>query len=159
MPKTITVELSHSSIRSALKGMEEYKRYVLKKYDEVCYKLAVIGAEEARKRFAMGDYGNNDVTVLPPVKIPNGYKIVANGKDVYFIEFGTGDQVSTHYDTSVPVAWGTWSAEHDQVLWNLGYWYYEGEKLTGTKAQMPMYYAARAIRENEKRVVREVFGK
>ena len=80
-------------------------------------------------------------------------------EDVYFIEFGTGDGVNAHYDTSVPVAWGTWSAEHNQVLWTKGFWYYEHVRYTGTPAYMPMYYAEKRMREEAPRIVREVFGK
>lgn len=158
MPEKIVYELSRESVQSALKVLKEYNRSIDKRYDEVCRRLAEIGAEEARRRFSGGQFGNDDfnVSVVP---VNNGYKIVASGTDVYFIEFGTGDGVSAHYDTAVPVAWGTWSAEHDQILWDKGFWYYEGEKLTGTKAEMPMYYAGRAIRENEKRIVKEIFGK
>lgn len=158
MLRKIVYELSPQSVGSAIKELKTYNRSIRNRYDEVCFKLAEIGREEAQRRFDQAKDGNGGVRVSV-VKIPNGYKIVASGEDVYFIEFGTGDQVSTHYDTSVPVAWGTWSAEHDQILWNQGFWWYGGDKLTGTKAEMPMFYAERAMRENEKRIVKEIFGK
>lgn len=43
-------------------------------------------------RFANAQYaGDNDVTVEhDPVQTPNGFAIVAHGKSVAFIEFGTG---------------------------------------------------------------------
>ena len=86
------------------------------------------------------------------------------GHDVYFIEFGTGFNAGTAYGdglppTSVPVYPGSWSEEHAQAFSTHGYWYYQGEKLQGTEAEMPMYYADKAIRENERKVVKEVFGK
>ena len=101
----------------------------------------------------------NAIERIDVVQIDNGYKIVMEGQDVYFIEFGTGDGVEPHYDTSVPVAWGTWSAENKQMLWNNGFWYYDKVRYTGTPAYMPMYYAEKAMRENADKVVKEVFGR
>ena len=157
--KTITIQLSPASCDKALKELREYEKKVKPKLDEVCRKLAEIGAQEARARFARGDHGNGGVVVtVEPMS--NGYKIVASGHDVYFIEFGTGFFAHPHgYETSVPVYPGSWSESHAQQFSEKGYWYYGGEKLQGTEAEMPMYYAGRAIRENEKRIVREVFGK
>ena len=85
---------------------------------------------------------------------------------MYFIEFGTGFNAGTAYgdkgvppSVSVPVYPGSWSEEHAKAFSEHGYWYYAGEKLQGTEAEMPMYYAEKAIRENEKRVFEEVFGR
>ena len=155
--KHITIELSPQSCSAAVKELERYQKEIKPKMDEVCKRLAEIGAQAAMTHLG-GGHGNDDATILPVLPIENGYKIVMQGTDVYFIEFGTGDQVNSHFDVSVPVGWGTWSAEHEQRLWNYGFWYYGGERLEGTPAYMPMYYAGRAVRENAQRIVREVFG-
>lgn len=163
--KQITIELSPESCKKALGEVRKYKKAINPKLDEVCRRLAEIGAEEARRRFAIGSgHGNGGVVVDPPVKTENGYKIVASGHDVYFIEFGTGFNAGTAYgdglpETSVPVYPGSWSETHAEVFSTYGFWYYRGEKLQGTEAEMPMYYAGKAIRENEKRIIKEVFGK
>jgi len=158
MKKHITIELSPESCQSALDALKTYKEQIKPKLEEICRRLAEIGVEAARASIT-GEYGNNDVTVESPVKIRNGYKIVMSGADVYFVEFGTGDQVDAHYDTSVPVAWGSWSAEHEQKLWRTGFWWYNKEKLTGTPAQMPMYNAEKAMRANARRIAQEVMAK
>lgn len=155
--KRIVVELSRSSIDNAVAELKAINKEMKSKCDEVCLRLAQIGAQEAQAHLALA-YGNTSATIQPPVKIGNGYKIVMSGEDVYFVEFGTGDQVSPHFDTTVPVAWGSWSAEDKQKLWKYGFWWYGGERLTGTPAYMPMYYAEKAIRANIKSVVKEVFG-
>lgn len=157
--RTITIELSPESCKKALDELKRYKRDISPKLDEVCRRLAEIGAQEAISivngiKLAEG----NAVESIYTEPTQNGWKIVMSGEDVYFIEFGTGDGVSAHYDTSVPVAWGTWSAEHKQVLWKKGFWYYNGQKFTGTTAYMPMYYAEKKMREESHRIVREVFG-
>lgn len=157
--KRITIELSPSSCQKAIEELKQYEREIRPKLDEVCRRLAEIGREEVVSivdgiRLSDG----NSVERVDVAKIDNGYKLVMEGKDVYFIEFGTGDGVSAHYDTSVPVAWGSWSAEHSQMLFKYGFWYYDKVRYTGTPAYMPMYYAEKKMREEMPRVVKEVFG-
>lgn len=157
--KTITIELSHASCSRAEKLLQAYEREIIPKLDEVCRRLAEIGRDEAASVVSgiNGSEGNS-VDRLDVVKTVNGYKIVMEGSDVYFIEFGTGDGVSAHYDTSVPVAWGTWSAEHGQMLWRRGFWFYDKVRYTGTPAYMPMYRAEKKMREEAPRIAKEVFG-
>lgn len=155
--KNIVLELSSESCKDAIKEIQQYQKQIKPKLDEVCRRIAQIGATEAQAHLSRM-YGNTDATVLEPIKIDNGYKLVLQGTDVYFIEFGTGDQVSPHAVTSVPVGYGTWSAEHQQQLTRYGFWWYGGEKLTGTPAEMPMYYAGKRMREEIPRVIKEVFS-
>jgi hypothetical protein len=155
--KTITVELSVDSCNKAIEELKKYQKEIKPKLDEVCKRLAEIGSQEASARARGSKEGNDDIA-FSVEKIDNGYKLVMSGEDVYFVEFGTGDQVSAHYDTSVPVAYGSWSAEHSQMLWKNGFWYYDKVRYTGTPAYMPMYYAERKMREEAPRIVKEVFG-
>lgn len=155
--KTISVELSVESCNAAVKELQEYQKKIKPKIDEVCRRLAEIGAQEARGHIS-GAHGNGAVSIMA-VPMPNGYKVVASGQDVYFVEFGTGNNVSPHGESvSVPVYPGSWSEGHAKQFSEKGFWFYGGERLEGTPAEMPMYYAGRAIRENAKRVVQEVFG-
>ena len=159
----ITLQLSADSCNEAIEELKQYQKSIIPKLDEVCRRLAEIGCQEASYRFARGDHGNGGV-VCTTEKIENGYKIVASGHDVYFIEFGTGVNAGVAYgdsgvpNVSVPVYPGSWSEGHAQKFSEYGFWYYNGERLEGTEAEMPMYYAGRAIRNNERRVVKEVFG-
>ena len=157
--KTITIELSTESCKAALEQLKPYKKSD-KKLDLVCKKLAEIARDEAQRRFDRGaEHGNGgvQVSIMP---IENGYKVIAQGEDVYFIEFGTGIFANPNgYDTTVPVYPGSYSEQNAQKFSEYGYWWYGGEKLQGTEAQNAMYYAGRAIRENERRVWEEVFGK
>lgn len=155
--KTIAIELSVDSCNKAIEELKKYQKEIKPKLDEVCRRLAEIGAQEATVRVLRNREGNDDAS-FSVEKIDNGYKLVMSGEDVYFIEFGTGDQVSAHYDVSVPVAYGSWSVEHSQMLWNKGFWYYDKVRYTGTPAYMPMYYAERKMREEAPRIVKEVLG-
>lgn len=157
--KTIAIELSIDSINKAIKELQEYQKRIRPKLDEVCRRVAEVGRDEALSIInGIRLQDGNAVERVDVVPTDNGYKLVMEGEDVYFIEFGTGDGVSAHYDVSVPVAWGSWSAEHSQMLWNKGFWYYDNVRYTGTTAYMPMYYAERKMREEAPRIVKEVFG-
>ena len=157
--KSIAIELSKESCAKALKELEKYQKEIKPKLDEVCKRLAEIGKEEALSVInGISLQDGNAVERVDVVQIENGYKLVMEGEDVYFIEFGTGDGVSAHYDTSVPVAWGSWSAEHSQMLFTKGFWYYDKVRYTGTKAYMPMYHAEKKMREEKPRIMKEVFG-
>ena len=124
--KTIAIELSVDSCNKAIKELQEYQKRIRPKLDEVCRRVAEVGRDEALSIInGIRLQDGNAVERVDVVKIDNGYKLVMEGEDVYFIEFGTGDGVSAHYDVSVPVAWGSWSAEHSQMLWNKGFWYYD----------------------------------
>ena len=157
--KTIAIELSVDSCNKAIKELQEYQKKIKPKLDEVCRRVAEVGRDEALSIInGIRLQDGNAVERVDVVPTDNGYKLVMEGEDVYFIEFGTGDGVSAHYDVSVPVAWGSWSAEHSQMLWNKGFWYYDNVRYTGTTAYMPMYYAERKMREEAPRIVKEVFG-
>ena len=158
MSKVITIDLSLDGNISAVQELLEIERTIKSKLEEVCRQLAEIGAEAAQ-RHLNGGYGNTDATITTlPMK--NGYKIAMSGADVYFIEFGTGKDVDPHGDVvSVPVYPGSYSETHARQYSEKGFWWYGGEQLEGTPAQMPMFYAGQAIRENARRVAREVFGR
>lgn len=160
--KTITLELSVASCNKALKELEKYQREIKPKLDEVCKRLAEIGAQEASIRAQFGRvYGNDDVTVSTE-KMENGYKVVMSGADIYFVEFGTGDRAGEYAgdasNVSVGIMPGDWSETHAQQYSRFGYWFYDNVRYEGTPAEMPMYYAGKKMREEMPRIVREVFG-
>ena len=168
--KTISVELSVESCKDALDELKAYQKTIKPKLNEVCHRLAQIGCDAANAHYAeanadSGKTGNGGVTaVVLPLADGNGYKITAQGEDVYFIEFGTGNSAGMFYgdelpNTSVPVYPGSYSEQNAGRYATWGYWFYKGEIMSSTPVYMPMYYAEKAIRENEKRIVQEVFGK
>ena len=142
----------------ALKELDEYKKQVEPKLMEVCRRLAEIGAQEARAHMVLAN-GNTNAMVSEPIPIKNGYKFSLEGHDAYFIEFGTGDATNAHgYMTTVPVYPGSYSEQNAKKYSTYGFWYYSKVKYTETPAYMPIYYAGLAIRNNARRVVKEVFN-
>lgn len=158
--KTIILELSPDSCKEALKELRKYQSEVQKKLDEICRRLAEIGAQTAREHLVLAN-GNDSAEVLAPEKIENGYKIVMEGEDVYFIEFGTGEAAnnSHEFSVSVPIYPGSWSDEHAEKFSTYRFWWYGGEKLTETPEYMPMYYASRRMRDEIPRIAKEVLGR
>lgn len=123
----IKVRLSDAGLRDAERQIQEYKTTLNKKAQEFAKALAQKGIDVATVRFANAQYaGDNDVTVEhDPVQTPNGFAIVAHGKAVAFIEFGTGVMHSA-YGGELPDGVG----EHGTYAKGNGQhkrWYYYGE--------------------------------
>lgn len=86
----IKVRLSDAGLRDAERQIQEYKATLNKKAQEFAKALADKGLDVANVRFANAEYaGNNDVSCRVE---QNGSTctIIAEGKAVAFIEFGTG---------------------------------------------------------------------
>ena len=160
--RTIAIELSPQSCDRAVRELDRYSKGIRLKLDEVCRRLAEIGVMEAQAHLVLTD-GNTDATILQPVKTENGYKIVMQGEDVYFIEFGTGNSAGMFYGdglpaTNVPIYPGSYSETHAGMYAKWGYWFYQGEIMSSTDVHMPMYYAGKKMREEMPRIMKEVFG-
>jgi hypothetical protein len=123
----IKVRLSDAGLRDADRQIQEYKTTLNQKAQEFARALAQKGIDVATVRFANAQYaGDNDVTVeRDPVQTSNGFAIVAHGKAVAFIEFGTGVSHSA-YGGELPDGvgehgtYGKGNGQHKR-------WYYYGE--------------------------------
>lgn len=173
MGKTvISVKLNRKSIDAAIKQLARYKQDFLNKEKRLLEGLANIGVREASIRFTTAMYdGVNDSTVTLD-KTSTGYAIVAEGKAVAFIEFGTG----VYHNSSEPYPNPRPSGivgigEYGSGKGKRRAWYYKGEpgsngeiqkngvvKTRGNPAAMPMWYASEEMRRSILQVVREVFG-
>ena len=162
----ITLELSPTSCYHARQKLEAYGRRIDKKLDQVCKRLAEIGAGEASAiayAAASQNYGNNDVSVSKPIKIENGYKVEMSGEDIFFVEFGTGifagEYAGDASNVTVGIMPASYSETHAKQFSEKGYWFYGNQFLRGTPAYMPMYYAIKKMREEMPRIAQEIFGK
>lgn len=123
----IKVRLSDAGLCDAERQIQEYKTTLNQKAQEFAKALAQKGIDVATVRFANAQYsGDNDVTVeRDPVQTPNGFAIVAHGKAVAFIEFGTGVMHSA-YGGELPDGvgeHGTYGKENGKHK----RWYYYGD--------------------------------
>lgn len=86
----IKVRLSDAGLRDAERQIQEYKTTLNKKARAFAFRLSWLGLEVAKVRFANAEYaGSNDVKCHINQK-DKTCTIVAEGKAVAFIEFGTG---------------------------------------------------------------------
>ena len=170
--KVISFGLNTKDIDGAIHEVEQYKKDLLEKEKRILEKLAYIGVKEASVRFTTAMYdGINDASVSLD-KTSNGYAIVASGKAVAFIEFGTGVHHNTGEPYPNPRPVGVVGiGEYGQGKGKRRAWYYKGEpgtngelqkngvvKTRGNPAAMPMWYATEEMRRSILQIAREVFG-
>ena len=89
----------------------------------------------------------------------DGYRIVAEGQDILFIEFGTGDMAGATrvlYD-QVPatVRPGSWSETHSQQYSTQGFWFFGGKMYRETVPHPAFYYAYQAMVQALPQIVSE----
>lgn len=130
-----------------------------KKMSELLERLAYIGVKDASIRFAQSYTPGEPVDChAEPTK--NGWKIVAEGKDVCFIEFGAG----VYYNGTEP-----YPISRPNGISNIGefgkgrgkqegWWYGDHQYTHGTPAAMPMYHASKEILDSIETIANEVFN-
>ena len=162
--RKIEFALNSGSIEKAIRETEKYKSWVKQKCAELAKRLAEIGAEVASVGFGGADYdGVNDVSVSVEAT-DNGYKIIASGGAVFFIEFGAGVYYNGEEPYPLPrpegiVGIGQFGeGKGKQNAW--GYYDESGNLVLthGNPAAMPMYSALRTMEQQVKRIAKEVFG-
>ena len=164
MSKKIRTSLSSRDLSRAIKELKAYRDSIEAKEQQLLDELANIGVREASIRFTTAMYdGTNDVSVtLEP--IANGYRIVAAGQAVCFIEFGAGvyHNQGEPYPNPRPAgvvgigeygegrgkrqAWGFRDDSGELVITH------------GNPAAMPMWYASEEMRNSILTIARRVFG-
>lgn len=169
--RTISVSLSTEGITKAIKDIQSYQRWVETKSKQLCERLAAVGVQEASVRFSGAMYsGVNDAKVTAE-PIYNGWRIVASGEAICFIEFGTGVFYNPSEPYPEPRPAGISSiGEYGKGKGKQQGWVYEGEPGTGGKdigegkvftrgnpAQMPMWYAKQEIVNRVTQIAQEVF--
>lgn len=121
----IKVRLSDAGLRDAERQIQVYKATLNQKAQELAKALADKGLDVAKVRFANAQYaGNNDVSCRVEQN-GNTCAIIADGKAVAFIEFGTGVMHSA-YSGELPNGvgeHGTYGKENGKHK----RWYYYGD--------------------------------
>lgn len=161
--KIVINPLDPKSIDNALKQIQQYQRTFEQKVEELCRQLAEIGCTVAGARFSSAQYdGNNDVTVRIE-KSETGYRLIAEGSSVAFIEFGTGIKMNPGGNASYPgdrpegiVGIGEYGKGHGATGHR---WYYESGKYTyGNPPAMGMYRAEQEILKDVINIARSIFN-
>ena len=164
MSKVLRMSLSSKSIGQVIKELKAYRDSLEDRKQQLLEELAKIGVREASVRFTTAMYdGVNDSEVTLET-IENGYRIVAEGEAVAFIEFGAGvyHNPTEPYPNPRPdgiVGIGEYGHGYGKrQAW--GFRDESGELVIthGNPAAMPMWYASEEMRNSILTIARRVFG-
>lgn len=128
-----------------------------KKLEEVARRLCEIGEPVIRQ--VHGHHADR----IETEKTKTGYKIVAEGQDIMFIEFGAGNAAGSEnskYDAVPSEARpGSWSMNHAQMYSRYGFWVFGGRIFREVQPTPAFYYAYEYMVQNIPMIAREVFGR
>lgn len=170
MKRTIRVELSEKSIDDAVAQIEAYKERLNYKLEEYIRQLGERGKQTVDDNMSniLGDSDSSHFTDMKDIS-RSGSRVdgtlFVQGADLAFIEFGAG----VHYNGAVGTAAYDWAASQGYTIGSYGngngakdYWYYRKDGVShrsqGTKANAPLYHASETIRQDARRIARDVFG-
>ena len=158
----VTMTLNPSSIDSAIKQIEDYKKSLAVKAKLICEKLASMGATRASLGFATAFYTGEKDFEISVEEIQNGYKILADGETALILEFGAGATYGYGHPLADEKGMGPGTYPDGKGHWDdpKGWWIPKdkgGGHTYGNPPAMPMYYAAKEMREEVERVAMEVF--
>lgn len=172
MTRKITITLDPSSIKDAIKQLDDYKAWVERKTALLVERIGQEVAAESRSGFASalvddllkGGGHSADVTVTTEDR-GNITVVIASGEDAVWAEFGSGVYHNTPAGTSPHpngAELGFTIGSYGKGMGTREVWgfYKDGElKLThGTSAQMPMYRAVKAVCDRIGVIAAEIFG-
>lgn len=132
----------------------KYRRYL----DELCE----AGEETATTAYADADQvGNIDATVTSE-PTENGFKIVASGADVNFLEFGAGVLAGASRPTvqaGFDISPGSWSASESGTgeFARYGSWHYKKQKFFGLAPAAGMQEACNRMEQESPSIAKRVF--
>lgn len=163
MARLISIDVFDiASIRNAAREVEDTTKWLEKKSDELCRRLAELGKDVALTAYADADAEANDDVDVEVVKAGKQYILRAFGSQVYFVEFGAGTAAGENYDTSVilppvDITPGSWSKTHTHEFEKWGTWHHKKVKYEKVVPRKGMYLAVKEIEQNIKTIAEEVF--
>ena len=155
MKKTYNIDLSSKGIKELQKGLKEYDKWLKKKSDELCKRLATMGAIKASANFGVIKYDGPEDHEISVEERDGGYAVVARGQTVLFVEFGSG-LIGYGHPEPHGMGPGTYPGKGH---WNDpdGWYYAHGKKSHGNPPNMPMYNTVKELEQELARVVKDVF--
>lgn len=170
MAKKISISMSSKSIQNAIKEIEAYKRQFIDRNELFVRRLAELGIPVIDQNIAaaQGDSEKNHNTYIK-VNSFGSYseaKLVVEGSDLLYIEFGAGIRYNGSAGTSPHPKgeeFGYTIGSYGKGQGSKDFWFYyadTGESVMshGTEATMPVFRASQEIIQNIRRIAREVFG-
>ena len=163
MSSKIKISLSEKSVGEAIKELRQYKKSLDMKMQELCRKLAEMGAVKVSLGYARAPYtGTKDISVsVEP--IDKGYAIKASGESLLFVEFGAGVTHGYGHPQAAEFGYGPGTyppINPNNPKWdNPKGWYIPGGEHTyGNAPSATMYQTAKELEEEVLRTAMEVFN-
>lgn len=160
----IKCSLAPSSIDAAIKQLEDYSKDLERKAQELCKRLADMGAMYAEWNFSGVLYaGDIDYKITVDRVDENTYVIKADGETVLLMEFGAGVKHGYGHPQAAEFGMGPGTYPNGKGHWDdpKGWWFGEKGNWThtyGNAPGMPMYNAAKDLRKEILDIAREVFS-
>lgn len=136
-------------------ALEKYLKSLDGKVDALLKRIAEIGATAARAAYGSAVPVNVE-------KIDGGYRIVATGDAVVFLEFGAGTMtdISNRYSSVMPfpVYPGSYSEENNGEFAKYGRWHFGGRTYEYVMPRGGMNAAYEEMMVEIRTAIKEVFG-
>ena len=160
------MRLCPEDIKKTIRQLEKEKELIRKKKSEFVAKIAMeiykeirnnLGSISAKEEEARG------INVTAEKTETDHYRIVAQGENIAFIEFGAGTAVKPQVlkDSNggmIPNYPGAWSEDHSRQFVDNGYWYHNGRQYTFKVSYAPVHFAVTYVRANIQKIAREIFN-
>ena len=151
------------SVNVNIRGIEEAIRNLTDVFSdqrvrELCRRLAEYGLVLADASFSGAAYdGSRDVTVSIEEN-GNGYRIVAAGASVLFVEFGAGVTLGYGHPLAGAMGYGP-GTYPGRGHWDdpKGWYYAHGKKSWGNPANMCMYQTRRDLEERFLEIAQRIY--
>ena len=163
----INIDLNDfSSIGKAIKQLEDYRDSLDEKLKRVARELSEIGVPIVLVAYNNGTFeGNSDYDVRVE-NTENGCKLVAEGQDVCFLEFGAGTTTTSYegegQEGLPPIYPGSWSREGGGALGGMfdlyGYWIWNGERYVNLEPTLGLYKASEEMQRRAVEITKKVFA-
>lgn len=147
------------SVDNAIAKVNSYKNSLQEKANEICSKLAVIGAQVVEYAY----YGDEDYEVSC-ITNGNSSMIIAEGSEVLFLEFGTGIYTEDHTgemetEGLPPIFPGSYSQLEGRGFFRPGheYWFFQHKKYVGAYPTRGFYMASQEMKEQAVEIAKKVF--
>lgn len=155
-----------SDLKLVANEIRRYMTNCIEKADKLTKRLADIGLEVMSMKLLSAEYDGTNDTQISVEKIENGYKVVATGQAVLFIEFGAGATKGEGHPWNDEFGMGpsTWSlSEMGKGHWDSPYgWFFRDESGVvhhsyGNPPAQAMVTAQDNILNSVKIIAQEVF--
>lgn len=165
MSKTIYINiLDASSVDSAIREIQEYAKWVQTKAEALAKRLAAYGLTQVRIGYNAAVYDEDKHIEVSVANRGDGtYAITAEGRDVLFLEFGSGVRYGDGHPLNGDLGMGPGTYPGQTHVPEPGYWWYTGEDgeshfSVGNAPSMVMYLTGMELEREVERIAREVFS-